>query len=41
MIILIGTLLAALITWIVAKLQKDGGESFGTNLKAGAQTLAQ
>ena len=41
MIILFGTLLAALITWIVAKLQKDGGEKFGTNIKKGAQQLAQ
>ena len=41
MMILFGTLVAALVTWIVAKLQKDGGEKFSTNLTSGAQALAQ
>ena len=41
MMLLIGSLIAVLVTWIVAKLQKDGGEKFGTNLKSGAQSIAQ
>ena len=41
MMMLFGTLVAALVTWIVAKLQKDGGEKFSTGLATGVQQFAQ